>query len=102
MVRKLTRDEQFKLREMLELKDETNPMKGVKGSGDIAKFIWENNVVEVRNVIVQEGDEVKHYPSVVGKEKDALWNTQGMDLEMNEAIMFARNTSVFEEAEAKN
>lgn len=101
-VRKLSRDEQFKVRELLELKDETDPAKGIKGSGDIAKFIWENCIVRVQNVIVQGDEGVETFDVLEGAAKDALWNTEGMDIEMHEAIMFARMTSQHSEAEAKN
>jgi hypothetical protein len=101
-VRKLNRDEHFKMSEMLEFKDEFNRKRGVIGSGEIAKFIWENNVTEVRNVVIQEGDNVVTYESLTGKAKDDLWNTEGMDAELNEAILYARTSSELNEAEAKN
>lgn len=101
-VRKLSRDEQFKVRELLEYKDDLNPSKGSKGLGDVLKFIWENNVVEVRNVVIKEGDEVVTHESLVGKSKNDLWNTEGMDEEINEAILFARGISLLDEVETKN
>lgn len=101
-VRKITRDGHFKIRELLEFKDELNPKRGLTGSGDVAKYIWENYVVEVRNVVISEGDEVKTYESLVGEEKNKLWNTEGMDAEMTEAILFARSESYLSETEAKN
>lgn len=103
MIRKLTRDEQFKVREMLELKDESDPSRGIKGSGDIAKFIWENCIVSAHNILVDEGDEIPvGHEIMTGKEKNALWDTEGMDIEMHEAILFARTNSVHSEVEAKN
>jgi hypothetical protein len=101
-VKKITRDGHFKIRELLEFKDETNHKRGLTGSGDVAKYIWENYVVEVRNVVINEGDEVKTYESLVGEEKNKLWNTEGMDAEMTEAILFARSESYLSETEAKN
>lgn len=101
-VRKMSRDEQFKVRELIEFKDDLKPEKGLKGSGDVAKYIWENNVTEVRNVLIQEANGPVTYESVVGQQKNDLWNTEGMDMEINEAILFARNISVLEDAEAKN
>lgn len=102
-VRKLTRDEQFRVRELLELKDEADPAKGIKGSGDIAKFIWENCVISVQNVIIEEEDgNVVSFESLEGDAKNALWNTHGMDNEIQEAILFARAFSVHSEVEAKN
>ncbi len=101
-VRKLTRDEHFRVREILELKDELNPAKGVVGSGEVAKRIWENNIVEVRNVVIKEGDNVAKYEALSGKAKNDLWDTEGMDEEMTEAIIFARTSSALDEAEAKN
>lgn len=102
MVRKMSRDEQFKMRDILEFKDDLDMTKGVKNSGELAKFIWETNVIEVRNVVVHEADGVKTYPVLSGKAKDDLWETQGMELEMNEAIIFARNISTMDDVEAKN
>lgn len=101
-VRKLSRDERFRIQEMIELKDQLMPEKGILGAGEVAKLIWENNIIEVRNVVKKEGDEVKTYESLAGPQKDALWNTQGMDDEMAEAIMYARSTSQLDESEAKN
>lgn len=102
-VRKLTRDEQFRVRELLELKDEADPAKGIKGSGDIAKFIWCNCVTSAHNVVVEELDgSINAQEIVTGKAKDNLWNTEGMDVEIHEAILFARNNSAHSEAEAKN
>lgn len=101
-VRKMSRDEQFRVRELIEFKDDLKPEKGLKGSGDVAKYIWENNVTEVRNVLIMENGNPVTYESVVGQQKNDLWNTEGMDMEINEAILFARNISVLEEAEAKN
>ncbi len=103
MIRKLTRDEQFKVREMLELKDESDPSRGIKGSGDIAKFIWENCIVSAHNILVDEGDEIAvGHDVMTGKEKNKLWDTEGMDIEMHEAILFARTHSMHTEVEAKN
>lgn len=102
MVKKITRDGHFRIREMLEFKDDMNPKKGVIGSGDVAKYIWENYVLEVRNVVIQDGDEVKTYESLVGEEKNKLWNTEGMDAEITEAILFARSESFLESNEVKN
>jgi hypothetical protein len=96
------RDEQFKVRELIEFKDDLKPEKGLKGSGDVAKYIWENNVTEVRNVLIMENGNPVTYESVVGQQKNDLWNTEGMDMEINEAILFARNISVLEDSEAKN
>lgn len=102
LVRKLSRDEQFRVRELLEYKDELRPEKGSKGLGDVLKFIWENNVVEVRNVVIQGADGIETHESLVGKAKDDLWNTEGMDMEINEAILFARGISMLDEVETKN
>lgn len=101
-IRKLTRDEQFHISEMIDLKDNTDPTKGVLGSGDVAKFIWETCVTEVKNVVVNEDGETKTYDSMTGIAKDKLWDTEGMDGEITEAIFFARSSSKLDEAEAKN
>lgn len=101
-IRKLTRDEQFHISEMIDLKDNADPTKGVLGSGEVAKFIWETCVIEVRNVIINEDGVVKTYESLVGEEKNALWNTEGMDPEITEAIFFARSSSKMDDVEAKN
>lgn len=102
MVRKLTRDEQFRIREMIDFKDNADPNKGIYGSGDVAKYIWQNCVTEVKNVVISENGELHTYESVIGKQKDELWNTDGMDSEIAEAILFARLSSELSEAEAKN
>ncbi len=102
MVRKMSRDDHFKVREMLEFKDDLNPGKGLKGTGDVARFIWESNITEVRNVILNENGNTKEIEFATDAVKNSLWDTEGMDTEMNEAIMFARESSVLNEVEAKN
>lgn len=101
-VRKMSRDEQFRVRELIEFKDDSKPEKGFLGTGDLARYIWENNVTEVRNVLIMENGNPVTYESVAGQQKNDLWNTEGMEDEITEAIIFARGISALEEVEAKN
>lgn len=102
MVKKMSRDDHFKVRELLEFKDDLKPEKGLRGAGDVAKFIWENNILEVRNVVIQENGATITHEFATDAVKNSLWDTEGMDAEINEAIIFAREASILSEPEVKN
>lgn len=100
MVKKLSREDKYNLRglaetESREVNGETQEV--LTNMGSVSRYIWEHCVVEVKNVLTQEGE----FDSVKGRDKDALFDTQGMDTEIMEAIGFAQKISTFTEEEAK-
>jgi len=78
----LNRDEDWVVRDIIELKDSKDTSKGVKGMGEAYKYMWENLITEVKNVMAEDGD----HDSLTGEKKDALWYSEGMEEEINEAI----------------
>ena len=93
--KRTNRDQQWLLQDMIELKDPSNPDRGIKNMGIAFKYMWQNLISEVRNVI-EPGDSFK------GAEKDALWDTsEGMDEEITEAITHFYTRSKLDESEVK-
>ncbi len=70
----------------------------VTNLGTVARYVWDNCVVEVQNVLL--GDEALE--SVKGEEKNRLFNTSGMDTEIAEIIRHIQENSSFTDDEAKN
>ena len=93
--KRTNRDQQWLLQDMIELKDSKDPDKGIKNMGVAFKYMWQNLIIEVKNVLAV-GDSFK------GAEKDALWDTsQGMDDEITEAITHFYTRSKLDEDEVK-
>ena len=93
--KRTNRDQQWIIRDMLELKDPKNSDRGVKGMGDAFKYMWKHLISEVRNVC-EVGDSYR------GDAKDALWDTAvGMDKEMDEAITYFYTKSALTDDEVK-
>ena len=76
--RKLNRDQQNAVTDMISLKDPNDQSKGIAW-GASTKYMWMNIILEVRNVY-KPNDVIK------GKEKDELWYTEGMSDEINIAV----------------
>lgn len=101
-VRKLTREDKFNIRSLAQV--ETREVEGEDGtvvtnSGTVLKYIWENCVIEVLNVLTDE----KEHESVKGDLKNQLFGSyEGMDTEIMEAIHFVQNLSTLTDTEAKN
>lgn len=66
--------------------------------GDVAKYIWDNAVAKVFNVILDD----KPYDVILGAEKDKLWYSEGMDEDIVEIILHIQKESYLTEVEAKN
>jgi hypothetical protein len=95
--RKLGREDRYNISSMLETKG-VDEEAMIKNLGSIARYVWENCVVEVQNVLLEEGS----FDSLKGNEKNRLFNTEGLDAEIAETISYIQNNSVFTESEAKN
>lgn len=97
MHRKLTREDRLNMRGLSDI-EEKGGLVVATNIGTIARYIWENAVDEVLNVLTNEGE----FESVKGKQKDALFNTEGIDLEIMETVRHIQEVSSFSEDESKN
>lgn len=95
--RRPNRDESYLIQDMLELKDSKNHKKGVNGMGEAFKYMWEHLIDEVKNVMTEKGN----FESLKNEEKDALWNTQGMETEQTEALTHFYTEGKLDENEVK-
>lgn len=77
--KRLNRDQQYAVMDLISLKDTSDPSKGIIGTGPGYKYMWNNLITEVHNVF-EPGDIVE------GTEKDALWDADGIVAEISEAI----------------
>jgi hypothetical protein len=97
MHRKLTREDRLNMRGLADL-EERNGEVVVKNIGSVTRYIWENCVLEVLNVITDQGE----FESLKGRQKDALFSTTGIDSEVMETVKHIQEVSGFSDAEAKN
>ena len=95
--RKTNRDEQWAIQDYIELKDKSDADRGVKGMGEAYKYLWENIILEVKNVVSDKGN----VDSVKGDDKNALWYAEGMEDDITEAITHFHYTSKLDEGEVK-
>lgn len=95
--RKTNRDEQWAIQDFIELKDKENSDKGVTGMGEAYKYLWKNIILEVKNVVTNEGE----FESLKGKDKDFLWDQEEVSDEITEAITYFHYTSKLDEGEVK-
>ena len=91
------RDQSYTIQDMLELKDPKDHNKGVKGMGQAFKYMWENLILEVKNVMTSDGEK----ESIKDSDKDALWYAEGMEQEQNEAITHFYTKGKLTDEEAK-
>ena len=104
MVRKLTREQNLNLQSLLDFKpSKDNPTKDtVENFGTAAKYIWEHCVIQVKNVLLNIDGEDKEFETLEGRDKNALFETKGIDYEIAECIQFIQSISNLTEVEAKN
>ena len=95
--RKLSREDRFNISSLVEKKDVDETMM-IRNMGTVARYIWDNCVIELCNVLLEEGP----VESVKGIEKNRLFNTEGMDEEIAEIIRHVQDNSIFTESEVKN
>lgn len=97
MVRKLTREDRYNIRSLLMTESRGNE-EVATNIGSVSRYVWETCVVEVKNVLLDS----QELESIKGRDKDALFNTEGIDAEIMECIRFIQDLSSMTEAEAKN
>lgn len=94
---KLTREDNYNISSLLETK-QVDGEPSVQNLGTLARYIWERKAIEVKNVLLDD----EALESVKGDEKNRLFNTRGMDMEIAEFIRYVQENSAFTEAEVKN
>jgi len=108
--KKLTRDQRYIFQEKMKLeypdnydpKDEDSVKQiEVTGKGDAYKFIFDNCITKIENVLLDDG-KVEEIEVLEGKDKERYWNTEGDDVAILSAINHYIDSSSFDEAEEKN
>lgn len=95
--KKLTREDRYNLASLVESKTVDEEL-SVTNLGTVARYVWENNVIELQNVLLED----EALEAVKGEEKNRLFNTSGMDTEIAEIIRHVQENSSFTDSEAKN
>ena len=110
--RKITRDQKYTLQEQTDVeypegvdvskvdqKEYKDQIK-ITGKGKAFKYVWDNCITMVKNVVLEEDGKVEEIEECTDLAR--LWNTEGNDSELFQAINFFMKTSELEEEEAKN
>ncbi len=95
--KRLTREDRYNISSLIESK-KSDEESNIQNLGTLARYIWDNCVTEVQNVLLDD----KALESVRGIEKNRVFNTQGMDVEIAETIRHIQENSSFTETEVKN
>lgn len=95
--KRLTREDNYNIGSLIEAKRNEDEL-SIKNLGSLARYIWENCITQVDNVLLDDGA----YDSLKGAEKNRLFATQGLDLEIAEVIRHVQEQSSFTETEVKN
>ena len=112
--KRMTRDQKFALQELMKFKypegvtfdtpEEFQKAVEITGRGDAYKYIWDHCITEIKNVLLLDpkDNKVVEYDVLKGKDRDKLWNTEGEDANILQAVAFFMDTSKFTEEESKN
>jgi hypothetical protein len=99
MGRPLTREDRLNVQSLMETKDiASDGSLVVSNLGTIARYVWNNCALEVKNVIADEGV----FESVKGDAKNRLFNAEGLEDEVMQFVAWVQEISRFSEEEAKN
>lgn len=111
--KKTTREQRFGLQDQMDAiyPDGVDPTKvkpkdlakviKVVGKGDAFKYVFDNCITKIYNVILQKEDGTVEEINEL-EETSRFWNTEGCDSELAQAVTFFMNESGFSEAESKN
>ena len=97
MVRKMTREDRYNIRGLLQT-ESRNQEEVAVNIGTVSRYIWNNCVLEVKNVLMDSGE----FESLKGQPKDVLFATEGIDSEIMECVRYIQEISSLNEVEAKN
>lgn len=101
--RRLTREERINLSGLIDAVEvvattEEEEKRRILNLGTLARYVWDNCITKVENVLIDD----EAFESLEGVEKNRLFNTNGMDAEISEAIQKVQSESVFRDTEVKN
>jgi len=97
--RKLTNNQKWQMKALMGKMNKYETY--VEGTGEALEYIWNNCATRVCNVIAEVDGKVTEIEEVSGKDKDALWNTEGMELALYGAVAFFQSSSELDEEEVK-
>lgn len=97
VVRKMTREDRYNVRGLLQIEERSRESVAVN-IGSVSRYIWNNCVLEVRNVLLESGE----FESLKGRAKDELFDTEGIDTEIMECVRYIQEISQLNEVEGKN
>jgi len=114
--KRMTREQKYEFQDIIKItypkgvdisklnNEELGKIAKTKGSGDAYKYIWQNCISYIKNVIIEVNDEVKTFDKVEDEEtKNLLWGSaQDFDTDLIQAISFFVSDSSFTEEESKN
>lgn len=101
MVRKMTREDRYNVRGLLDVDSRISEGQRVNVAiniGSVSRYIWENCVIEAKNVLLDTGE----FESLKGRAKDEIFDTEGIDEEIMECIKFIQELSSLNDDESKN
>ena len=110
--KKLTRDQRYTLQEFAEVeypegvdvdklsKEELGRKIKIKGKGKAFKYVWDTCIKKVKNLIIIEDGKIQEFEEF--EDMGKVWNTEGVDSEIFQAISFFMSQSEFTEEERKN
>jgi hypothetical protein len=99
--KKLSREDKLNIQSMGGFQtDQTDegPAVTLTRMGDVAKYIWNNAVTRLFNVILDD----KPLDVISGPDKDKLWYSEGMEEEIIEVVLHIQKESYLTEVEVKN
>lgn len=95
--KRLTREDRYNISSLIEAK-QIDEQTAIRNLGSLARYIWENCVTQVDNVLL-DGEA---HESMRGSDKNRLFATEGLDTEIAEVIRHVQEQSSLTETEAKN
>jgi len=97
--KKMTNDQRWEMKELMGGMNKYNTM--IEGTGEALKYVWCNCVTKVCNVIIVEDDVETEVNELVGKDKDQLWDNEGMEDVLYGAVAFLQTESELNDEEVK-
>ena len=109
--KRLKREQRYEIQAMTHLKYNRNPLEvnikslqpgdiDILGQGNASKYVWENCITKVLNVIVNENGTDKCYDEYPSHKE--LWDCEGLDDDITETIAYIMDESKLSEGEEKN
>jgi hypothetical protein len=97
MARPMNREDRYNIQSLMEIK-RNGEEASVSNLGTVARYLWDNCVLEVRNVVREDAS----LEVVKGAEKNQIFGAQGCEEEVAQAIAWIQEISRLNEDEVKN